>query len=97
MLLVSGEVRIDLFKLDKQWLTLALFADGGDVTAPGGVALDNLNWAVGIGLRYDTVIGPIRVDVGYRINRVDVAGPDGLANPDPGERFAFHLSLGEAF
>jgi translocation and assembly module TamA len=88
----SVEARLDMFELRGQWVSLALFLDGGDVTPAGELSLGNLHWAAGVGLRYDTVIGPIRFDLGYRLNRV--GGPD---DPDPGSRFAFHLSLGEAF
>jgi translocation and assembly module TamA len=97
-LLASAEARLDLFKLKDEWLTLALFMDAGDVTqAPGTIDLGDLHYAAGVGLRYDTLIGPVRFDVGYRLNRTGVRGPEGLDNPDPGEHFAFHLSLGEAF
>lgn len=70
----------------------ALFLDGGDVRErladinPGA-----LLWAVGAGLRFHTLVGPVRADLGYRINRT---GPD---DPVPGSKYAFHLSLGEAF
>jgi translocation and assembly module TamA len=67
------------------------FLDGGDVTERGGIALSNLHWAAGLGLRLFTPVGPIRADVGYRLNRT------GPGEPDPGSRFAFHLSIGEAY
>jgi outer membrane protein assembly factor BamA len=54
--------------------------------SPGG-----LHWAAGVGLRLHTIVGPVRADLGYRLNRT------GEAEPAPGSRFAFHLSLGEAF
>jgi translocation and assembly module TamA len=97
MLLGTAEARIDMFKLRKEWVTLATFLDAGDVTTQNTMDLAMLHYAVGLGLRYNTIIGPIRADVGMRLNRVNAAGADGLANPDPGARFAFHLSLGEAF
>ncbi len=94
--LASMEVRLELFKLAKQWFTVAAFSDIGDVTN-GPLDFANLNYAVGFGLRYNTIIGPVRADIGFRLNRTDAAGPDGLANPDPGSWWAFQLSLGEAF
>ena len=71
---------------------MVLFADGGDVTEDvGSIEPGNLHWAVGTGLRVATPIGPFRIDLGFRINRL------GGDNPRPNDRFAFHLSLGEAF
>jgi len=96
--LASGEARFDVFKFKDEWFTVALFLDAGDVrSAPGTIDLGDLHYAAGVGLRYDTIIGPIRFDLGYRLNRTEMRGPEGLDNPDPGQRFAFHLSLGEAF
>jgi outer membrane protein assembly complex protein YaeT len=96
--LATVETRIDLFKIGKEWLGAALFLDGGDVVTPvSALDLGNLNWAIGFGLRYDTPVGPIRFDLGIRLNRTEAAGADGLANPDPGSHVAFHISIGEAF
>jgi len=70
----------------------ALFLDGGDVREElADIPLASLHWAAGFGLRFRTLVGPVRADFGYRLNRT---GPD---EPAPGSRFAFHLSLGEAF
>ena len=112
MFLGQFEVRVNLVRLLGSWLSTALFVDAGDVAAPSCVAVgcthgpvgastsidfSRLHWAVGGGLRYQTVIGTFRADLGVRLNRLAVAEPDGLLNPDPGQRFAFHLSIGEAF
>jgi translocation and assembly module TamA len=51
-------------------LVLALFLDTGFVTE-GSLRLDGfkqMQYAVGAGIRYPTVIGPIRVDLAYRLN-----------------------------
>ncbi len=96
--LVTAEARIDLFKFKEEWFSTAIFLDGGDsVSPPGALDLGNLHWAAGIGVRYNTLIGPVRADFGIRLNRTGEMGSDGLGNPDPGSAFAFHLSLGEAF
>jgi translocation and assembly module TamA len=80
------------------------------ITNPGGICGDaqtpklstsvqfnKLHTAVGAGLRYKTVIGTIRADVGVRVNRTTPCEPDGTPNPDPGSRVAFHISIGESF
>ncbi len=56
----------------------------------------NLHHAVGAGLRYATLIGTIRADVGVRLNRL-LDSTAGHCNPDPNERVVFHISIGEAF
>jgi outer membrane translocation and assembly module TamA len=58
---------------------------------------NHLHYAVGGGLRYKTVIGTIRADVGVRLNRLTPCEPDHTPNPDPNSRLAFHISIGEAF
>nr|HEX4313775.1 BamA/TamA family outer membrane protein [Kofleriaceae bacterium] len=69
-----------------------VFLDGGDVTETASeLDLGNLHWSTGLGARLLTVIGAIRVDVGYRLNRY------GIGEPDPGSRWAFHFGLGEAY
>lgn len=48
--------------------------------------LGDLKYAPGVGLRYDTIIGPVRFDVGYALN------------PEPGiRRIQFFISIGQAF
>ena len=113
MLLGQLELRVSLFKLAGNWLSLAAFSDVGDVTAPASgscgdkacepvpypkaLDLSKLHLAVGGGIRYRTVIGTIRFDLGVRLNRLEVTEADGTENPDPGSRIAYHFSIGEAF
>jgi translocation and assembly module TamA len=110
MFLGQLELRVDLFRLAGNWLAAAAFVDAGDVAAPAcaqscmlpqaastHVDFTRLHWATGGGLRYHTVIGTLRADVGVRLNRLAPTEPDGLPNPDPGQRLAFHISVGEAF
>jgi outer membrane protein assembly factor BamA len=93
----TAELRVEIWKLAGNWFSLVPFLDAGDVTGGGGLDYGNLNYSAGLGVRYDTIIGPVRLDVGFRLNRTSAAGADGLANPDPGTIWAFQLSLGEAF
>jgi outer membrane protein assembly factor BamA len=88
----SVEARLDLFRVLDDWFGMVAFLDGADVTEkPSDLDFGNLHWAAGLGVRLGTPVGPIRVDAGYRLNRY------GMGEPDPGKRFAFHLSIGEAF
>jgi outer membrane protein assembly factor BamA len=70
-----------------------VFLDGADVvdSAQQKIELSNLHWAAGVGLRLFTLVGAVRADFGYRLNRT------GAMEPDPGRPFAFHLSIGEAY
>jgi translocation and assembly module TamA len=112
MFLTQIELRLNLFRLYGNWFALAGFLDGGDVAAPScgsvecrrltgnvptSIDFAELHWASGGGLRYKTLIGTIRVDLGVRLNRLSPFEANGVPNPDPGQRFAFHISVGEAF
>jgi outer membrane protein assembly factor BamA len=88
----SIETRFPIMKIKSMPLNGVVFLDGGDVTnTPSELDLGNLNWAAGFGLRLLTIVGPVRFDFGYRLNR------KGPMDPAPNTPWAFHLSLGEAF
>jgi outer membrane protein insertion porin family len=66
----------------------ALFVDFGNVwPAPLTYKLEKIRYATGIGLRYDTPIGPIRVDAARKIN---------LQKFDK-RKWEFYISVGQAF
>jgi outer membrane translocation and assembly module TamA len=93
----SLEARVPITKVRTMPLGVAVFLDGGDVTeTASAVDPTYLHWAIGAGLRLMTVVGPVRIDVGYRLNRTTV-NRDGMPEPDAGSHFAYHLSIGEAF
>jgi outer membrane protein assembly factor BamA len=59
--------------------------------------LNYLSHSVGIGFRYATPIGPIRIDMGYLLNSPQFTlptAPSGLAQL---RRFQFFLSFGSPF
>jgi outer membrane protein assembly factor BamA len=86
------EARLPIARIKRMPLGVVTFLDGGDVTeSPEELDPRNLHWAVGGGLRLLTVVGPVRVDVGYRLNRT------GPMDPVPDSHFAYHLTIGEAF
>lgn len=68
-------------------LQLAVFADAGNLIADASDAgFTDMRYAVGLGLRYQLPIGPLRID--YGVN----------PNPKDNEAFgAFHFSFGFAF
>lgn len=79
---------------------LAIFLDGGQIWQRyNEMDLADLQFGTGAGLRYRSPVGPIRLDIGYKINPND--GDLGILNGvDKGGRFArwgLHFSIGQAF
>jgi outer membrane protein assembly complex protein YaeT len=59
----------------------------------------NMRYTCGVGFRYDTVIGPIQLDAGYKLNppeKTDGEGTDVTEEPDT-DRWRFYLNIGHAF
>jgi len=83
LLIASFETRFPLYKD----LGGVIFFDYGNVyTKQWDFGFGDIKYAPGIGLRYNTLIGPIRFDVGYALN------------PEPGiNRFQYWISIGQAF
>jgi outer membrane protein assembly complex protein YaeT len=72
-----------------------LFVDGGNVwTGPWEVRVSELRWAVGPGIRYDTPIGPMRVDFGLQLNPIEGLVIDGR---EAKRKWRVHFSIGQAF
>jgi outer membrane protein assembly complex protein YaeT len=72
-----------------------IFFDGGNVwTDRAAVNLGDLRYDIGPGLRYQTPVGPIRLDFGYQLNTI----PGLLVNGQPEtRRWRIHFSIGQAF
>ncbi|MEE8217632.1 MAG: BamA/TamA family outer membrane protein [Vicinamibacteria bacterium] len=83
LLLGGAELRYDLTRS----FQLATFLDVGNVYPEvRDLSIADLRRSVGLGLRYLTPIGPIRLDYGHKIHR--------LPGESPGR---FHLTIGYAF
>lgn len=83
LLLMNGELRLSVWRD----LGAAFFLDGGNVfDRTSEMDLGELRGSAGLGLRYKSPIGPIRFDVGFKLDR----------RPNESPR-AFHLSIGQAF
>lgn len=87
VVVLNGEVRTQL------WPSIAVvgFVDGGNVFARAGdISLGDLRGAAGVGIRYRSPLGPLRLDVGFKFDRRFFSGKR--------ERgWEFHLSIGEVF
>ncbi len=89
---LSAEVRFPLFTIKTLPIGGVVFLDGADVKEGADeIKLGELHLASGGGLRALTPIGSVRFDIGVRLNR---RGP---TEPSGDSRFAYHLSIGEAF
>ena len=83
-LLFGGlELRYDL----RRALSLAAFTDAGSVyPRVSDIDLSEVFYTTGVGVRYKTPVGPVRVDWGYKLNR------------RPGEgAYRIHVTIGNAF
>lgn len=102
----SMEVRFEL----SGPLGAALFCDAGDVAAQSlQIRPTHLHLSCGAGARYDTPVGPIRLDIGYRIpflqvlgyaNEAEVAAHDPTEGTQPdifSVPLAISFGIGEAF
>lgn len=83
LLLGNLEVRLDV----TDSFGLAAFSDVGNVyPLVSEIDLGHLRYTAGLGLRYDTAVGPVRIDWGYKLNR------------RPGESASeLHVTIGHAF
>ncbi|MET0342072.1 MAG: BamA/TamA family outer membrane protein [Polyangiales bacterium] len=100
--IASMELRIPL----GDSLGIATFFDAGDVdggspTRKASFRIDRPNGTLGAGLRYKTLVGPIRLDFGVLVPGLqgDRSGQQQVDRKDPLFRFngAVHLTIGEAF
>jgi outer membrane protein insertion porin family/translocation and assembly module TamA len=91
VVVLNAELRAVVLKLIGRDLGVVGFTDAGNVFARAGdLDVGRLRATAGLGLRFDSPIGPLRFDVGLKFRRMDVGGRR--------ERgWEYHLSIGEAF
>jgi outer membrane protein insertion porin family len=72
----------------KEGLGAAAFYDGGNVYGPVGVShfIRDYTNTIGVGLRYNTPVGPVRFDIGRNLNPVTGV-----------KATQFYVTLGQAF
>ena len=92
MLILNSEARIPLSSIDKS-LGFVLFYDGGGIFPNPGFHDFTSDYSnnVGIGLRYNTPVGPIRFDVGKDLNAIP--------NTSPPQNYSwqYFIGIGQAF
>jgi outer membrane protein assembly complex protein YaeT len=88
VVILNAELRLRLMRS----LGVVGFLDTGNVFKQAtDVDLSRLRSAAGFGLRFQSPVGPIRVDLGFKINRQEIT-PGRLEDAN-----AWHISLGQAF
>jgi outer membrane protein insertion porin family len=87
LIVLNAELRAPLWRS----VGTAFFIDGGNVFARASdFDLGELRGGIGFGLRYKSPIGPIRLDLGFKMDRRVIGG-----RLEP--RTALHFSIGQAF
>ena len=87
----SSEVRLPLAG---KFGAVAFFDFGNVWRESKNLDFGDLRYAVGPGIRYQTPIGPARLDIGYQLNPIDEL----LINGEPQKRrIRVHFSVGQAF
>ena len=87
LLLFNGELRVPVWRD----LGAAFFMDAGNVfNRAAEIDLGELRGSAGLGVRYRSPIGPIRFDVGFKLDRHLIAGALESGH-------AYHFSIGQAF
>jgi outer membrane protein insertion porin family len=88
LLVMNVELRTPYWK----GLGLVGFLDGGNVfKLASDIDLSEVRGAVGFGIRYRSPLGPLRVDLGFKLD------PRLLANGSRERRSVLYVSLGQAF
>ena len=92
LLIFNLEVRRVVKQVFGRNMAAVAFVDAGNVfRRVRDVNLKELRSAVGLGVRYDSPIGPLRFDVGFKTTRLV------FGNGTRERGWEYHLSIGEAF
>jgi len=65
LMLLNAEYRFPVFGP----VGAAVFVDAGTISRKSAIQFDNLRYGVGVGVRYLSPVGPLRVDVGIPLDR----------------------------
>ncbi len=88
VIILNGEMRVGVTRA----LQAVGFLDAGNVVARASeLSLGNLRAAAGFGVRFRSPVGPIRLDLGFKLDRRELA-PGRLER-----RSIWNISLGQAF
>ncbi|HEX5216209.1 MAG TPA: POTRA domain-containing protein [Vicinamibacterales bacterium] len=92
LLVLNAEIRRIVGKLWGRNFSAVGFVDGGNVFARASdLDVTRLRAALGFGVRYDSPLGPVRLDFGFKTKRLF------YGNGTRERGWEYHLSIGEAF
>ena len=93
LVVLNLELRTRVGRLLGRDFGIVTFVDGGNVFLNASdTNLAQLRGTVGLGFRYSSPLGPIRLDYGFKLSRLPF-GTSGILEPG----WTWHLSVGEAF
>jgi outer membrane protein insertion porin family len=93
LVVLNLELRTRVARVAGRELGIVTFVDGGNVFLNASdTSLTQLRGTVGLGVRYNSPLGPIRLDYGFKLTRLPF-GTSGVLEPG----WTWHLSVGEAF
>jgi outer membrane protein assembly complex protein YaeT len=93
LVVLNLELRTRVVRVAGRDLGIVTFVDGGNVFLNASdTSLTQLRGTVGLGFRYNSPLGPIRLDYGFKLTRLPF-GTSGVLEPG----WTWHLSVGEAF
>jgi outer membrane protein assembly factor BamA len=91
LILFNGEARVGVGRIFGRDLAVVGFVDAGNVFQKASdLSLPRMRATLGFGARYDSPIGPLRLDFGFKTDKFLFANYTE-------SRWEFHFSLGEVF
>ena len=96
LIVLNSEIRFPVWRD----LGAVTFLDAGNVfKRVGSLDLGKIRGAVGFGIRYRSPIGPVRIDLGFKLDRrrFPTVGPTGEPVTTKERLTALHVSIGQAF
>lgn len=91
VVILNSEVRVPVTRD----LGVVGFLDGGNVyDHVSNISLGRIRGGIGFGVRYRSPVGPIRVDLGFKLDRQELGSG---ANRERERLTALHISIGQAF
>ena len=91
LVIVNAELRTTVGKLFGRDFGVVQFVDAGNIFAKmSDISLAQLRTSLGLGIRYDSPVGPLRLDFGFKTSRL-------VFNGVREHGWEYHVSFGQVF